>query len=654
MSRRPACALCLVACGVLLAGAPAAAAPKRITGKLSRPGYTVIAIAASGKGNAARATPGFSLRPPAGRVTLHLEAPDGVYAGPVVVATGKRGKRAIVGVKAGTRLGLVRINSRGGYAKVSRKLARKQIDRRRWARAKKGVPIGAGRFGLVRSRVGRSSPPGDLDADGIADPLDIDDNGNHVLDRYESQGGARAAGRRGGGPVATAAAVFTGYFLVLAVNDDGSVRGRLCPNGGEATGTWPADAPPPIVGKSYLLKVDFRSPTDATVLSVSGPVADGCPAIAHVPSVTPGLFLTLKDTVNANAAALTVADLDETLSRRGFLLIQGPAQPDATVELDCGGARDPGNPGGWSGGLSYCTAGGTGRAVPTPAPGTPPRSWPLAFPDCCDSDGDGFGELAPLASEEQPCMTRCVSAFFSPGATADQIGTGDVLNWRVTQDGAESQFPTTLPDVVATVPALVSYRDGAGNSATVSYPVPPPYVGDDPDYLGPYEGPYQGFPIARCPAGAPPPCVEGDVVLTLEFWRPQRAAIPGAEEGQWTDIGGLVYSPGLSGPWTPPFDQQRSAPSLPRCDPDHLSTTDPHLTVAPSMHPFGDGYGFRDSAADRPADPANTLSFSVNVTRCLGRSPESGENVSMWLIGRLGTSAEGTGGATQELLFTME
>src|SRR5437899_7931551 len=175
----PARPVCVAACFALLTSAPAVAAPKRITGELSSPGYTVIAVAESGKGKAAKATHTsrrFSIRPPAERVTLHLRGRDGVYVGPIVVARSKNGKRAIVGVKAGTKLGLVRIDSRKGYGTV-RGLAKGRIDSRRFALAKKGVPIGAGKFGLVRSRVApRNAPTGDLDADGVADPLDIHDN----------------------------------------------------------------------------------------------------------------------------------------------------------------------------------------------------------------------------------------------------------------------------------------------------------------------------------------------------------------------------------------------------------------------------------------------------------------------------------------------
>jgi hypothetical protein len=42
---------------LLVASGPVAAAPKGITGKLSKRGYTVIALAANGKANAVRAGP---------------------------------------------------------------------------------------------------------------------------------------------------------------------------------------------------------------------------------------------------------------------------------------------------------------------------------------------------------------------------------------------------------------------------------------------------------------------------------------------------------------------------------------------------------------------------------------------------------------------
>src|SRR2546430_4201381 len=96
-----------------------------------------------------------------------------LYAGPIVVGRGNGGRRAIVGVKAGARLG--RIQVRRGYASVNTLLPKKWVDKRRWARARKGVPIANGRnFGRVPSNPPRAGPPGDLDEDGLPGVLDVD------------------------------------------------------------------------------------------------------------------------------------------------------------------------------------------------------------------------------------------------------------------------------------------------------------------------------------------------------------------------------------------------------------------------------------------------------------------------------------------------
>ena len=155
---------------------------KKITGTLTQGGYTVIALTKDGEAKTDRAPKGaFKLRPPAKKVTLHLRASDGTYAGPIVVGTRKQGKRAIEGVYAGAKLGKVKVKA--GYAKL--KLRKKWVDKKREARAKKGVPIGAGNFGRVKSKKTKGGAPGDLDLDGIADPLDIDDDGDKVLDNLD-------------------------------------------------------------------------------------------------------------------------------------------------------------------------------------------------------------------------------------------------------------------------------------------------------------------------------------------------------------------------------------------------------------------------------------------------------------------------------------
>ena len=619
-----ACVPALIA--LLVFSASSAAAPKRITGELSRSGYTVIALAESGEAKLVRATPDFKLRPPNKRVSLHLQGRDGVYAGPIVVGTEKNGRRAIVGVKRGARLGEVVVKPRKGYAK-SKGVDPSKVDAKRDARARKGVPIGAGNFGLVRSRSLRPASPGDRDADGIADPLDIDANGNGIVDRYE------------GRTVATTAAEFTDiYVMVIGINDDETVQARLCGSTDEIRVRWPQSEPEPIVGQAYVGDAD-TGPDAAIASNVRGPLGDECPASANLPTLTPTISLTLRETVNANAPA-TLATLDQTFAERARFLILG--QTNLKVELNCGGAPIEGNPNGWSGGLRYCRRGGTGRANDYILPSTPPSSWPFEFPACCDDDGDGFGDIRPLLTDPNN-----LGALYAPGVTTADIGTGDILTWLVTEGGEVTPLPRALPDVFATVPALTAYDDDGptGNPPSpVSYPVPSPYVGSPPTPEESNFGSHVGFPVAPCPQNSEPPCVPGEVVVTMTFWRPQREAI-GDEPGPWTDVGGLVYAPAIGGLGFPP---------TPNCMPADLSEDDPLLTLAKSPAQYGPGFGFRDAAGDRQADPQQTFTFSINMTECFGGTWEQGEKAKMSLVGSILSAKTAGYSATQTLLFTRE
>jgi hypothetical protein len=521
---------------LLASSGPVAAAPKPISGKLSKPGYTVIALAANGKAKAVRASRGkFKLRPPAGRVTLQLRAPNGVYAGPVVIGRSKKRRLAIVGVRAGARLGRIKVGR--GYARVSKRVRNRWVDAGRRARARKGVPIGAGRFGRVRSRRVRASVPGDSDLDGVPNPLDIDDDGDLILDDLERQGLPRAAQAPGE------------LFDILT-----------------------------------------------------------------------GLSLPLENTANSNAAALTTSQIDAALASSGRLLLR--ILPGVSPELDCGARPRPGGP---PRGLVYCSRGGTGSVV---RPGVPGR---LPFPDCCDPDDDGFGALTEDPNDPKP------TPFFmlSHGARTDQIGTGDLLIERVTSAGVESQFTTALRFVFATIPALVSYSDTAGNAPTVSYPVASPTPG--PGGLG-TQG--NGFPVA---AGS-----DGRIVLTLTFWPPQRRPIP-PETGEWTDIGGLTYDTVVQhiGPLPGGTTVQKPCPQ-------GSYSVPPGQPLAPPA-PGAPGPGLTDQLGDRPADANDRLTYTLDLTHCLaglGASFNSGEASIIF-----GTRAAQPGvgaGASQSVWFKRE
>ncbi|MFI4977985.1 MAG: hypothetical protein ACHQC8_04820 [Solirubrobacterales bacterium] len=265
----------------------AGAAPfKPITGKLNKPGYTVIALAANGQARSVIAKRGsFRVVPPAAMVTLQLRASDGVYAGPIVLQE-KGAKRkphlAIVGVKAGAPLGNITVNSVAGYAlaRLSKRVWKARVDTTRWARAKNGVPIGAGNFGRVLSPPPRVSPPGDLDADGIPDVLDIDMNGNLIL------------------------------------ND--------------------VDRSTSTASRARASQAQQRLFYPRTSLLLTGGS-----------SLKAGVFTPIGQPVNVNAPGLSEADINAALVSYGLLSVGAANGPYASGELDCGG-------------LSYCSAGGTG------------------------------------------------------------------------------------------------------------------------------------------------------------------------------------------------------------------------------------------------------------------------------------------------------
>jgi hypothetical protein len=478
---------------------------RKITGKLSERGYTVIALSKKGKTKVDRAPKGkFKLRPPAKRVSLSLRAPNGKYAGPIVLKTRKKGRVAIVGVSAGARLGHIEVDEERGYAKVRRLRKRKWLASKRKARAKNGVPIGAGRFGRVRSKRTKGGAPGDRDLDGVADQLDIDDDGDLVIDELDRK--PRKASKSGG--PAGASAVGQTEFGITAFTGEGGAINR---------------------------------------------------------------------TANVNAAGITEQDIEDIFL--DALLLEVGILPGDSSELDCGQPQGSANPG-----LSYCTEGGTGERGPDED--TPPG---IPFPECCDNDGDGYGKLIP----DNPGGGSPMG--IKPLATPDQIGSGDVMIQRVTTDGHETPFVGTIQYVFVTAPALVSYSDGQGNSATIDYPVGPggPGTGSNP------------FPVEAGPGG--------DVNVNLTFWRPQRLSIP-PEPGTWTDMGGLYQSVHI------PYDGGS-------CYKSAFSNPDPELRLVTGetvQKWRGIAAGFRDQAPDRPASPDNTFSYRLNLTDCLQNHGDPG------------------------------
>jgi hypothetical protein len=545
-------------------GVPASssAAPRKpITGRLDTPGYTVIALTADGRATTVRASDGrFRLTPADARVTLHLRAPGGGYAGPIVlegisvaqaraavakarkaVAAATRAQAnartrsaarrlssararlkaaeaslraaqkraadrkhwAVVWVRAGAPLGKIRVRTAAGVA-VARGLSdsvwTSSVIATRRIQATAGVPVGAGTTGFVRSARSDGAAGGDRDRDGVPDVIDVDDDGDLVLDDYDTSSTARAA------------------QTVQAA---------------QAGGAFP----------------------------------DG----SHV-HVTTGLGAEFTaDVTNANSGS-TAAQIATGQQHAGHLNLSWTGFDPGTAELDCGT-------------LVYCTAGGTGRFTPN-AGRQFTRADAAPFPECCDADHDGLGTLTPGGPGATGVPGGGTMAMYH-GATSDQLHTGDVVIARGTVNGTVTESASSIGFVYATFPVVAAFDDGQGHSATFTYPRDPA--------------------AAQSPVRTGP---DGDVVLRLTLWRPQRprtAGDPGT--GTWMDVGNLAYIVAVGGSSTQPDCPQRSFSAL---DGNLRALTS---SPAPQID-LGAG-GFADVGGDRPADPANTLSFTLNLSDCL-------------------------------------
>lgn len=167
-------------------------------------GGSVLAVDSAGLAVRAKVRSGtVSLRVPRNKVSgtsLHLTDASGRYRGPVVLAS--KGSKAYVTLGKGARRSSVSLGTakvRSGYAVLSRKASSKLLLTSAYAKASRGVPIGAGRLGLqkaspqasARARGAQGSSqtiPGgtDPDRDSLPSNIDVDDNGNGILDNQDS------------------------------------------------------------------------------------------------------------------------------------------------------------------------------------------------------------------------------------------------------------------------------------------------------------------------------------------------------------------------------------------------------------------------------------------------------------------------------------
>jgi hypothetical protein len=205
----------------------------------------------------------------------------------------------------------------------------------------------------------------------------------------------------------------------------------------------------------------------------------------------------------------------------------------------------------------------------------------LAWPDW--SAATHTGSLLDLVAG----VNRHGDALLMPGALPGEIGSGDAFV-ETAPDGVT--YPGVLNFVFNTAPALKSYQfDTDGTPTEMVY-------GAD------------GVPANRSRITVP----SGAKSVTLTWWRPQRKAAAG-EIGEWIDMGGLAYAADIFGP------AKVSDAAGAAAQPGTHSANGAYLNAVANGNTIPtDGTEERivDSAADAPANGANTMSFTLSFEKC--------------------------------------
>jgi hypothetical protein len=489
-----------------------------VKGKLERKrGYTVVGVAPKGTGPSARVSRegSFKLRfrgRSARGATIHFIRPDGAYHGPLVLA--RRQRKAYTAL-SGRSASLGRIRLRRGYATLRRKAKVRWIDAKRYARMRRGKPVGAGRLGLVKlSRSSRSAgaaqapPPGafdapgpgegppssaanlgvDSDRDGLTNNYDVDDDGDTVLDSQDP--------------------------------DTGPPQNQL---------GW-------IFSN---LRVDMQYSHNVNGAPVAGSAID----------------------------RLLMNDLSLVFQVNPYFAL--PGEKVASVNVDCFK-------------LPYCRpVDGTGTIPFSPRPDQVPPGGSRWID--YDVDGDGYPNLV-------PGHEGTFEVQINPHQPRSGLDPTDTVNFKIKTDRSETVFSSSVGSYFVTTPGIVSVNDGVATHR-LSYPPKP----GDPGSGGGDPARGENYP-------ANPIQLQG-TKLTVTVWRPQRPTIPGAENGDYRDLGRLAYS----------FAAGMGEESCMAEDFSNLSTT---LEVEFD----GEFTALKDSAGDASPDPGRVISFTVDLAQCLQRS----------------------------------
>lgn len=315
------------------------------------------------------------------------------------------------------------------------------------------------------------------------------------------------------------------------------------------------------------------------------------------------LFVTLNNSLNANVGTVTREAIDASIHDNMNIVFffdqrQLEGSTITSADVDCRS-------------LAYCaphvgTAESTG--VSESSPDLPRGPW-VNY----DPNGDGFPNLEPITRGDGTFYV----ASIRPLATTAAIAPGDAFDVLFTTPDEVVRLPRSLPPYFVTSPAVVGYDAGAGPQ-TITYPVASNGLGTNSQ------------PIA----------MTGDEI-TLTFYRPQRTAIPGAESGDWIDMGHLHWGIPLNG------NNQEVACA------GHYSNLSPTLTEVAGGPDFAfQLFPLQDNAEDAAPDGSRTLSFTLDVGGCLRAASIDPSGLTLGLnVTGTGESRPGGVDRTAQLLY---
>ncbi len=291
----------------------------------------------------------------------------------------------------------------------------------------------------------------------------------------------------------------------------------------------------------------------------------------------------IENTLNVNAFGRepTRAEVD-TLTNGTTLAIEVKATGTDVSELNCKS-------------LGYCSAGGTGQVLGTT------NSFPGTAGGTFDSDSDGNGTITAGSTGDFQLDTN-LSAF-------NELNAGDGYVQTVSNSSGtlSSLYVASLQFAYRATPALKSLIiDPTGTPSTYNF----------------------SYPIAAGSAGTPSNCIsvtpnsDGKIFFDVTAWRPQRKGIAFLGEADFVDLGNSIISVDI--PNAPAISSSIPGAGPGLCPAATYTTSDTNLSASAE--------GLQDSAGDKDASVANTLSFRFELTECLaknGSTLDAGEEVKL-------------------------